>query len=57
MKCKICGNEQIYGNFCTKCGTKLKAECTNCWIRKEPYNCGRQKCPSYRLYKKIIDQK
>lgn len=57
MECKKCKSENQDGNFCTNCGTKLKKECSYCWIKKEPYNCGERKCPSYRLYKKIIHQK
>ncbi len=29
--------------------TKLKEVC-DCWIKKEPYNCGQEKCPGYRLF-------
>ncbi|WP_445297954.1 zinc-ribbon domain-containing protein [Flintibacter sp. HCN-6482] len=36
-------------NFCKSCGTKLKEVC-DCWIKKEPYNCGQEKCPGYRLF-------
>jgi hypothetical protein len=57
MECKKCKSENQNGNFCTNCGTKLKKECSYCWIKKEPYNCGERRCPSYRLYKKIIHQK
>ena len=57
MKCKRCNAKEQSGNFCTKCGAKLKVKCDFCWIKKEPYNCGKQKCPSYRLYKSIINQK
>lgn len=49
-KCKYKNDDNA--NFCIMCGNKLKEIC-NCWIKKEPYNCGEQKCPSYRLYKKI----
>ena len=54
MKCKKCGYENNKtSNFCSNCGIKLN-EISNCWIQKEPYNCGEKKCPSYRLYKKIL---
>ena len=52
-KCNKCGCKNYNANFCERCGNKLKEVC-NCWIKKEPYNCGEKKCPSYRLYKKII---
>ena len=53
-KCDTCNyiNEQS-ANFCVKCGNKIKKIC-NCWIKKEPYNCGSNKCPSYKLFKKNI---
>ena len=57
MKCRKCRAKNQIGNFCTECGTKLKEVCGCCWIKKEPYNCGEEKCPSYRLYKKTIPQK
>lgn len=53
-KCRYKNDDNA--NFCVICGNKLKEIC-NCWIKKEPYNCGEQKCPSYRLYKKIIEGK
>lgn len=56
MECRKCRAKNQNGNFCTECGTKLKEVCC-CWIKKEPYNCGEEKCPSYRLYKKTIPQK
>ena len=57
MECIKCRAKNQNGNFCTECGTKLKEVCGCCWIKKEPYNCGEEKCPSYRLYKKTIPQK
>ncbi len=56
MKCTKCGYINKDSNFCINCGSKLKEVC-NCWIKKEPYNCGEEQCPSYRIYKKTIDQK
>ena len=57
MECRKCKTHNAESsNFCIECGTKLKEVC-NCWIKKEPYNCGEEKCPSHRLYKKIITQK
>ena len=37
-------------NFCKGCGNKLNEIC-KCWIKKEPYNCGKEKCPGYQLFK------
>lgn len=49
--CEICKKENKEdNNFCIYCGNKLKEKCS-CWIKKQPYNCGKQKCPSYRLFK------
>ena len=40
MKCPSCQAENPdSANFCKLCGTKLKEVC-DCWIKKEPYNCG-----------------
>lgn len=51
MKCKHCGAEIPDSvNFCPYCSKKVKEVC-NCWIKKEPYNCGFDKCPGYRLFK------
>ena len=36
-------------NFSPITGEKLKATCPNCWIKKQPYNCGYKKCPGYKL--------
>lgn len=48
--CPKCGYvTKCDSNFCKKCGTKLKAVC-DCWLKKEPYNCGQSKCPGYRLF-------
>ncbi len=53
MNCKVCGTENKDDfNFCRKCGTKLKDECM-CWVKKEPYNCGKDNCPGYSFYKKV----
>lgn len=51
MECKNCKTEcSDNANFCENCGSKLKETC-DCWIKKEPYNCGKEKCPGYRLFK------
>ena len=50
MKCKTCGNEiSAEVNFCRFCGAKQNAIC-NCWLKKEPYDCGQEKCPGYKLF-------
>lgn len=50
MRCKSCGAEcGERANFCRKCGTKLREVC-DCPIKKEPYNCGQEKCPGYKLF-------
>ena len=49
MICK-CGKENRDGaNFCAECGAKLVEVC-DCWVKKEPYNCGQAECPGYRLF-------
>lgn len=51
MNCKKCGTENLAeANFCRKCGAKLREVC-DCWIKKEPYNCGQGKCPGYGLFR------
>ncbi len=50
MICNECGAANPKeANFCKSCGSKLVKIC-DCWIKKEPYNCGQGKCPGYRLY-------
>ncbi len=50
MQCKSCGFQNSeQANFCSKCGKKLREVC-DCWIKKEPYNCGQDQCPGYRLF-------
>lgn len=50
MDCKACGHgNPEQANFCQKCGAKLREVC-NCWIKKEPHNCGQDQCPGYRLF-------
>lgn len=57
MECKNCNTKNDSdANFCRRCGKKLRETCS-CWIKNKPYNCGEDKCPSYRLYKKMINQK
>ena len=57
-QCTICGTFNEPGaNFCGGCGEKLDDFC-DCWVKKEPYNCGHTLCPGYSLYllEKIKDQ-
>ena len=50
MVCKNCGTVVTEDmNFCTTCSAKQKEVC-DCWIKKQPYNCGQDKCPGYRLF-------
>ncbi len=50
LRCKKCRSEiDKSANFCKFCGTKQNSIC-NCWIKKEPYNCGQEKCPGYKLF-------
>lgn len=47
--CKSCGEDNDNtANFCRTCATKLKTVC-DCWVKKEPHNCGQEQCPGYRL--------
>lgn len=49
-KCRNCGAEVSQtANFCPHCGFRQHDLC-DCWIKKEPYNCGQSKCPGYRLF-------
>ena len=41
-------------NFCPHCGKKINPVC-NCWVKKEPFNCGQEKCPGYGLYALLRD--
>lgn len=52
MKCPNCGEKiQKESNFCVKCGMKLKKVC-KCWvIKKGNYDCGKDSCPGYGLFK------
>ncbi len=51
VRCPICGTRcGLQSNFCKSCGAKIRAVC-DCWIKKEPYNCGQSKCPGYRLFR------
>ena len=50
MICPFCKERINNGaNFCRNCGAKITTVC-NCWVKKEPYNCGQGKCPGYRLF-------
>ena len=52
--CTICGAENgDAANFCKGCGEKLKDFC-DCWVKKEPYNCGQTLCPGYSLLLKEV---
>ncbi len=56
MVCGKCGFEdQDSGNFCRRCGSKLRRVC-DCYIKKEPYNCGQDPCPGYRLFLQEANQ-
>ena len=50
ITCPACGAKcEAIDNFCHECGKKNKDTC-KCWIKNgEPYNCGQDKCPGYRL--------
>lgn len=51
MKCMVCGSENDEkANFCTYCGNKLEKSC-NCWVKKGSYDCGKDSCPGYELFK------
>lgn len=57
MECKYCNKEiPSTSNFCCYCSKKVVDVC-NCWIKKEPYDCGQDKCPGYGLYKLLSDAK
>ena len=50
MKCPQCGAEQPdSANFCTRCQKKLRVVC-DCWVKKQPHNCGQDECPGWRLW-------
>ena len=50
IQCKACGiDNDAKANFCRSCGRKLRATC-DCFVKKEPYNCGQDQCPGYRLF-------
>lgn len=51
MLCSGCGTfvEEKY-NFCPKCGSKIKAACSWCWVKKKDnYSCGEDSCPGWKL--------
>ena len=57
MECKGCKREiPDNSNFCCYCSKKQDEVC-NCWIMKEPYSCGLDKCPGYGLYKILLNAK
>ncbi len=37
------------GNFSHVTGEKINDVYSNCWVKKQPYNCGYNKCPGYKL--------
>ena len=50
MRCAHCGTaNDSAANFCRGCAKKLRPVC-DCWVKKEPYNCGQDQCPGYRLF-------
>lgn len=50
--CHKCNHEnESKANFCEHCGSKIAETCPRCWVKNEqPYNCGLEKCPGYRLH-------
>lgn len=51
--CVHCGADNPAGaNFCRICGKRLKSVC-ECWVKKEPYDCGQDQCPGYRLFREV----
>ena len=46
--CPNCGQEVEDGNFCSVCAWKLKDVC-DCWVKKQPHDCGREFCPGLGL--------
>ncbi|MBY7009426.1 hypothetical protein FDC58_17015 [Clostridium botulinum] len=41
--------EQFNTNFSSITGEKNSSICPKCWVKKQPYNCGYDKCPGYKL--------
>ena len=49
MICPQCKTEnKSDANFCKKCAKKLRQVC-NCWVKKDLYDCGHEKCPGFHL--------
>lgn len=56
LKCGSCGTENPQSaNFCRRCSAKLRMVC-DCWVKKQPYNCGQDQCPGYGLFKILKDR-
>lgn len=49
MTCPHCHAENPENaNFCEECATKIRQTC-DCWVKKEPYNCGHSECPGRKV--------
>ena len=46
--CPNCNSDVENGNFCSACAWKLKDVC-DCWVKKQPHDCGRDWCPGLEL--------
>lgn len=46
--CPHCNASVRPGNFCEICGEKMVDIC-DCWVKKMPYNCNKEKCPGQSL--------
>jgi hypothetical protein len=52
VMCPNCGRDTVDGNFCRRCGKKMREVC-DCWVLKKQHNCGYDECPGLLVLRQV----